>query len=85
MPATTAADRIRRLERILVSPHRWVDAQLVVRAPDGETILTIGGLWDRHLGRYIEPTAARPLRPHVVLLQPSQVAMARAVACTTGA
>lgn len=70
------ADRLNRLERILVSPDRWVEALLEVRTLDGELVLRVGGCWDRHQRRYVD----RPCTPHVVTLQASQVEMGRALA-----
>ena len=70
------ADRLARLERILVSPERWVDALLEVRPLEGELVLRVGGLWDRHLKRYVDG----PCKAHVVTLQGSQVEMGRALA-----
>ena len=75
MPHVSRAERLSRLERVLLSPNRYVDALLEVRAPDGELIFAVGGCWDTTAGMYVD----RPAKPHVAVLKWSQVPMARAI------
>ncbi len=76
MPATSRRERIARLRRVLISSDRWVDARLEVQAPDGESLFTVGGCWDKQLRRYVD----RPCKTRVVKLKKSQVEAGRAIA-----
>jgi hypothetical protein len=61
-----------------IRTDRYVAVKLEVQAPDGETIFTVGGWWDRLSHRYVERETECPAR--IVKLKKSQVQPARAVA-----
>lgn len=74
MTATLAELRA-RLRREILSPARYVDAKLEVRAHDGEVLFVVGGRWD-HIGHcYVEGECA----PRVVKLKKSQSAAGKAI------
>lgn len=78
MPATSRAERLARLERILLSADRYVDALLEVRSSKDEVLFRVGGLWDRTAARYVTLADRAPVA-HVFRLKESQDEIGRAM------
>ena len=68
MPTASATSKIRQSRARLAPGARGLELGLEVRAPDGSTILTAGGLWDRDELAY-ESSGT----PHIITLVSSQV------------
>ena len=68
MPTASATSKIRQSRARLAPGARGLELGLEVRAPDGSSVLTAGGLWDRDELAY-EPSAT----PHIITLVSSQV------------
>ena len=76
MPTVSAKNQIRKLRRAVASDRAPLDLSLQLQAPDGEIILTVGGLWSEEELRYIGPSPA----PHIVRLVTSQLRAAHQLA-----
>jgi hypothetical protein len=76
MAHKSRADRLARLERLLLSPERYVGALLEVRTHDDQVLFRTGGTWDRTARRYVQRTAT----PRIVRLQESQADAGRSIA-----
>jgi len=68
--------QIRKELQHLQHTDRFVDARLELQAPDGESLLVVGGCWDHFTHRYVD----RPCATRVLKLKVSQVEVGRAVA-----
>jgi hypothetical protein len=80
MPHESVEALRRRLRRQLSpsSRSRFVDALLVIQAPDGSEIMRAGGAWDGTAHDWA--LDAHDVRPRIVRLEPSQIDAAHAVA-----
>lgn len=75
MPHRSIRERTAALDRLLLSPERYVSARLEVRSSTGEFLFTVGGCWDTIAKRYVD----RPCSTRAVTLQKSQDEIGRAL------
>jgi hypothetical protein len=68
MPHRSIRERTAELDRALLSPDRYIAAKLELRSSTGETLLVVGGRWNKLVGRFEDDDC----EAHIVRLKESQ-------------